>query len=120
MTRTDEADLSPDQYDRLFQALADPGRRAMVGQLSRGPASVKELASVSGMALPSAVKHLRVLEDAGFVLSHKAGRVRTFRIEAEALDAIGRWVRDHRTALEAGFDRLAEAMTAIPETEDDR
>jgi DNA-binding transcriptional ArsR family regulator len=63
--------------DRIFVALADPGRRSMVEQISNGPATVKELAKPAKMQLPSAVKHLKVLEDGGIVISRKVGRTHT-------------------------------------------
>ena len=73
------------ELDRLFHALADPARRAMVERLSRGPAAVSELAAPLPMSLPSAMQHLGVLEAAGLVRSAKAGRVRTCAIEPDRL-----------------------------------
>ena len=69
--------------DRLFLALADPGRRGMVEQLSRGPATVKELAGPANMRLPSALKHLKVLEEGGMVVSRKVGRTRTYAMRRD-------------------------------------
>src|SRR5512145_777537 len=71
----------PAHLDRMFFALADVHRRGMLDRLSRGPASVSELAQPLGIALPSAVKHLAVLEQGGFVASRKEGRVRTYIAE---------------------------------------
>ncbi|EGP06518.1 transcriptional regulator, ArsR family [Bradyrhizobiaceae bacterium SG-6C] len=101
--------------DLMFNALADPYRRSMVERLSRGPASVKQLAGPMQMALPSAVKHLRVLEDGGLVVSRKAGRIRTYTIKPQALASIGKWVKQRETAISLAFDRLAQAMTEFPE-----
>lgn len=101
--------------DLMFTALADPYRRGMVERLSRGPASVKQLADPMQMALPSAVKHLKVLEDGGLVMSKKAGRVRTFSIRPQALASIGKWVKQREAALNQAFDRLAQAMAEFPE-----
>lgn len=92
--------------DRLFFALADVHRRGMLDRLSRGPASVTELAEPLGMALPSAVKHLAVLEQGGLVASSKVGRVRTYRAEPKALEAMEAWVAKRKTLLSAQFDRL--------------
>jgi DNA-binding transcriptional ArsR family regulator len=92
--------------DRMFFALADVNRRGMLDRLSRGPASVSELAEPLGVALPSAVKHLAVLEEGGFVASEKVGRVRTYKIEPKALDAMEAWVARRKTLLNAQFDRL--------------
>jgi DNA-binding transcriptional ArsR family regulator len=101
--------------DRVFSALADPGRRRMVERLCRHPASVKELAEPAGMGLPSALKHLRVLEEGGIVVSTKAGRVRTYAIHPTAFGAIERWVREREAVLHAAFDRLERAMLEFPE-----
>jgi len=96
----------PARLDRMFFALADAQRRGILDHLSRGPASVSELAAPLGMALPSAVKHLAVLEAGGFVVSRKVGRVRTYAAEPRALDAMQAWVAQRRAMLEAQFDQL--------------
>lgn len=96
--------------DRVFHALADPNRLGMVERLSRGPASVKELAEPLEMALPSVMKHLRVLEEGGLVLSNKTGRVRTYRIQPRALAAIDAWVAQRRAAWNDSFDRLDQVL----------
>lgn len=101
--------------DRLFLALADPGRRGMVEQLSRGPATVKELAGPANMRLPSALKHLKVLEDGGMVVSRKIGRTRTYAMRPQALAPMRAWMREREAALNAAFDRLAQAMADMPE-----
>jgi DNA-binding transcriptional ArsR family regulator len=82
--------------DLMFQALADPGRRSMVERLSRGPASVSELAQPLEMTLSAVVQHLAVLEASGLVRSEKVGRVRTCQIEPDALQAAERWINDRR------------------------
>lgn len=96
----------PARLDRMFFALADVHRRGMLDRLSRGPASVSELAGPLGIALPSAVKHLAVLEQGGFVASEKVGRVRTYVAEPKALDAMEAWVARRKTLLNTQFDRL--------------
>ena len=78
--------------DRLFHALADPARRAMVQRLTLGPAPVSELARPLPMSLPAAMQHLGVLEQAGLVRSQKVGRVRTCAIEPQALKLAGGWI----------------------------
>lgn len=100
----------PVNLDRLFHALADPSRRGMIDRLARGPASVKELAAPLSMALPSVMKHLRVLEEGGIVLSEKAGRVRTYRIEPAALSAMEEWVAARKAMWNAQFDRLDDYL----------
>ena len=97
--------------DRTFHALGDPTRLGMVEQLSRGPASVKELAGPLDMALPSVMKHLRVLEEGQLVRSEKTGRVRTYRLRRHALLAIDRWVARRRAVWNRKFDRLEQLLT---------
>src|ERR1700687_5509936 len=80
--------------DHMFQALADPTRRAIVDRLCRGPASVSELAKPLSMSLPAVVQHIQVLEASGLVRSQKAGRVRTCRIEAKALRLAEQWISE--------------------------
>lgn len=101
--------------DRIFHALADPSRRGMVDRLSRGPASVKELAAPLSMALPSVMKHLRVLEAGGIVVSRKAGRVRTYRIEPAALASVEEWVSRRKAAWNSQFDRLEAYLAEEPQ-----
>lgn len=107
--------IEADRFDRLFHALSDPHRRGMVERLSRGPASVTELAEPAAIGLPAVLKHLKVLEEGGIVLSEKSGRVRTYRMRADALASARNWIDQREQALNAAFDRLAEAMAALPE-----
>jgi len=100
----------PAQLDQLFFALADAQRRDMLQRLSRAPASVSELAGPLQIALPSAVKHLAVLERGGLVRSSKAGRVRTYEAEPRALATLERWLQQHQAQLHAQFDRLADYL----------
>src|SRR3954447_2966826 len=88
------ADGAP--VDRLFHALADPTRRAMVERLSRGPASVSELARPFAISLPAIVQHLQILEASGLVRSEKVGRVRTCRVESTALRPAEQWIADRK------------------------
>ncbi len=92
--------------DQVFHALADPSRRQMVDRLTKGPASVSELAQPLAMSLPAVVQHLQVLEASGLVRSEKAGRVRTCHIESAALRNAERWITERRTTWERRFDRL--------------
>lgn len=96
--------------DRLFQALADPTRRAIVERLSRGPSSVSALAAPLAMSLPAVMQHLQVLETSGLVRSEKAGRVRTCRIDAAALATVENWVVARRGAWERRLDRLGDFL----------
>src|SRR5918997_5780091 len=99
-----------DDVDRVFHALADPNRRVIVERLSRGPATVSELAQPLPMSLPAVVQHLHVLEGSGLVRSEKVGRVRTCRIEPVALRPVERWISARRTSWERRLDRLGEYL----------
>jgi DNA-binding transcriptional ArsR family regulator len=92
--------------DRMFHALGDPSRRAMVERLVHGPASVSELARPFDMALPSVVQHLGVLEVAGIVTSSKVGRVRTYQLATDALTPAAEWIGRQTPRAEQRHDRL--------------
>lgn len=94
----------------MFQAVADPTRRAIVERLSRGPASVSELAQPLPMSLAAVVQHLEVLESCGLVVSEKVGRVRTCRLEPATLRTAEDWLRGQRTAWEHRLDRLGAQL----------
>ncbi|WP_049731928.1 ArsR/SmtB family transcription factor [Rhizobium ecuadorense] len=102
--------------DRMFHALSDRSRRGMIDRLGRGPASVTELAAPLAVALPTVMKHLQVLEESGLVLSEKSGRVRTYRLQQDALAAVERWVEQRKSRLTASFDRLDQYLAEEPET----
>lgn len=104
--------------DRLFQVMADPYRRSFVERLCKGPASVKELAAPADVQLPAVLKHLKVLEDGGIVVSEKTGRTRTFRMRREAFTLLADWVDQRQREMNAAFDRLAELMSEVPEQKD--
>jgi len=106
----------PGRLNGIFQALADPTRRAVLGQLSKGPAGVSELAKPFDMALPSFMKHIRLLEESGWILTRKEGRVRTCTIEKTAFTAADAWLSGQRALWEARFDRL-DALLEGPEDE---
>jgi len=94
----------------MFQALADPSRRMMVERLSRGPASVSELAKPFAMSLPAVVQHLQVLEASGLIRSEKIGRVRTCHIEWAALQTAEEWMLERRKTWEHRLDRLGDFL----------
>ena len=96
--------------DLMFQALADPTRRAMIDRLSRGPASVSELAKPFAMSLPAVVQHLAALENSGLVTSQKVGRVRTVQMQPEALNQAEQWINDRRTLWANRLDRLGDFL----------
>jgi len=104
--------------DLVFHALADPTRRSIVERLTRGPTSVSELSQPLNMSLPAVVQHLQVLEASGLVRSEKIGRVRTCRIDSEALSAAEQWINERRITWESRLDRLAEYLAEHPEKSD--
>lgn len=110
--------LSSD-LDRTFAALADPTRRAIVARLCDGPRSVSELSEPFDIALPSLLKHVRVLERSGLVRTEKAGRVRTCRIEPGGLQATRAWLQQHIAAWEQRLDRLEAHVAAMKRTTED-
>ena len=101
------------ELDRLFHALADPARRAMVERLSRGPAPVSELARPLPMSLPSAMQHLGVLVAAGLVCSEKIGRVRTCSIQTATLSLAEHWINARRQEWDHRLDRLGDYLTSL-------
>jgi DNA-binding transcriptional ArsR family regulator len=107
----------PQRLDGVFQALADPTRRAVLGRLGIGPASISELARPFDMALPSFMKHIRFLEDSGWIRTHKTGRVRTCVIERASFDVAEAWLSEQRELWEGRTDRLEQFVTARDEKE---
>jgi DNA-binding transcriptional ArsR family regulator len=99
-----------EELDAVFHALADPSRRSIVERLTRGSATVTELAEPLPMSMPAVVQHLQVLEQSGLVSSRKVGRVRTCSIEVKALRPVERWIEQRRTGWERRLDRLGEYL----------
>jgi DNA-binding transcriptional ArsR family regulator len=99
------------RLDGVFHALADPTRRAVLGRLGQGPASISDLAKPFDMALPSFMKHIRLLEDSGWIRTAKQGRVRTCAIEKKQFAAVESWLSEQRTLWEGRTDRLERFVT---------
>ena len=99
--------------DRTFQALADPTRRGILARLSRGPASVSDLARPLPMSLPAVLQRLQALEAGGLVTSEKVGRVRTVSIEPKAMTAAEGWFAEQRSIWEARTDRLESYLATL-------
>ena len=108
---------APD-LDRLFHALADPARRAMVERLSRGPTAVSDLARPLPMSLPSVLQHIDVLRAAGLVRSEKVGRVRTCAIEPQALSLAEQWINARRIEWQHRLDRLGDYLKTLEDEGD--
>src|SRR6476659_4738891 len=108
----------PDQpapLNRVFHALADPTRRAVLERLSGGPASMSELAQPFKMALPSFSQHLDVLENCGLVQSRKTGRVRTYQLSPQPLQAAEHWMAKQRAIWERRLDQLDDYLKDLKE-----
>jgi DNA-binding transcriptional ArsR family regulator len=103
------------QLDRVFHALSDPTRRAVLTRLSDGPLPVSELARPFHMALPSFTQHLGVLEECGLVRSHKRGRIRTYRLTPEPLKAAEHWIERRRVLWEMRLDQLDNYLEELKE-----
>lgn len=104
---------------RIFQALSDPTRRAMLSRLMQGPAPVSELARPTGMALPTVMRHLSVLEEAALIETEKEGRSRICRARPATLSAARSWLDDQREIWEARTDRLEALALRLLEEEND-
>jgi len=107
------------QHDvgRVFHALGDGTRRAILERLSAGPVSVSQLARPLRVSLAAVVQHLQVLEECGLVHTHKAGRVRTCRMEPAGLGIIEQWIRERRSLWERRLDRLGELLQEPDESD---
>ena len=103
------------ELNRVFQALADPTRRAVLERLNRGPAPMSELAEPFDMALPSFSQHLDVLEDCGLVRSSKEGRVRTYELQAKPLEVAGHWMAKQRAMWERRLDQMDNYLKTLRE-----
>ena len=101
----------PEPLSGIFQALADPTRRAVLGRLGKGAASVSDLAKPFDMALPSFMKHIHFLEDCGLIRTRKHGRVRTCAIEKKSFAAVETWLAEQRSLWEGRTDRLEQFVT---------
>ena len=96
--------------DRTLAALADPTRRFILERLSRGPASITQLAGPLGITLTGVKKHVQLLEDAGLVNTRKVGRVRECELGRDQLEDVERWISDYRQAVEQRLDRMARLL----------
>ena len=103
--------------DRLFHALGDPTRRAILDKLSDGPLSFSRLATPLDITLTAVVQHLQVLEESGLVHTEKVGRVRTCRIETAGFSVLEQWIGDHRSMWERRLDRLGDLLAESDEGE---
>ncbi|MEA2640076.1 MAG: hypothetical protein QOF51_1470 [Chloroflexota bacterium] len=103
-------DMSLEQLDATFGALADPTRRAILARLGEGEASVTELAEPFAMSLPAISKHLKVLERAGLITRGRQAQWRPCRLEPTPLKDAAEWLQNYRRFWEESFDRLDEYL----------
>jgi DNA-binding transcriptional ArsR family regulator len=106
--------------DRVFHALADPTRRALVERLSRAPASVTDLARPLDMTLAAVVQHIQVLEQSGIVRTEKVGRVRTCTLNPAGLNVAEQWIAERRSLWERRLDRLGEILGKLDGPSEDQ
>ena len=99
-----------ENIQRIFTALGDPTRRALVERLAHGPVSVSELARLLRITLTAVGQHLAVLESAGLAISEKSGRVRICRLHTAGFDLLESWIRSHRTLWERRLDRRSQLI----------
>ena len=104
------------QLNQVFQALADPTRRAVLERLGRGPATTSELAQPFRMALPSFSQHLAMLEHCGLVQSRKQGRIRTYRLMPRRLRTAEQWMNRQRALWEKRLDQLDSSLQEIKDS----
>jgi DNA-binding transcriptional ArsR family regulator len=111
-----------DPLSATFSALADPTRRAILARLSRGEASVNDLASPFAMSLPAVSKHLKVLENAGLILRGRDAQWRPCKLNAQPMKQATGWLEEYRRHWEESFDRLEEYLAELQqeETKNDR
>ncbi|HEY0052323.1 MAG TPA: metalloregulator ArsR/SmtB family transcription factor [Caulobacteraceae bacterium] len=113
-------DYRREPLNGVFQALADPTRRAVLARLGRGPASISDLAGPFDMALPSFMKHIRSLEGSGLIRTRKQGRVRTCSLERARLAAVDGWLAEQRAIWEGRTDRLEQFVTEAQDKAHDK
>ncbi|MGW7539230.1 ArsR/SmtB family transcription factor [Amycolatopsis sp. NPDC054798] len=107
--------MPADQLSTTFAALADPTRRAILARLTRGEATVNELAEPFEVSLQAVSKHLKVLEQAGLISRGRTRQWRPCRLEAGPLADVATWVAEYRQFWESGFDRLDEHLRQLQE-----
>ncbi len=105
LNQLEDADL-----DRVFRALADPGRRSILAQLAEGPASVSELGRPLPMSLAAVLQHVQILEATGLVRTEKVGRTRSCRLESRPLQSAEAWISERRNLWERRLDRLGSYL----------
>ena len=107
--------MAADPLSRVFSALADPTRRDIVARLAVGDATVNELAEPYSVTLQAVSKHLKVLEDAGFVSRSRSAQRRPVHLEAEVFDLMTKWIERYRREAEERYARLDDLLQRMPD-----
>jgi DNA-binding transcriptional ArsR family regulator len=107
--------VAEDALSRVFSALADPTRRDIVARLTRGDATLSELAAPYDVTVQAVAKHLRVLEDAGMVTRTREAQRRPVHLEAEVFDLMTKWIERYRRQAEERYQRLDDVLAAMPD-----
>jgi DNA-binding transcriptional ArsR family regulator len=117
-------DVTPDQLDSVFSALADPTRRAILARLTEGDANVAELAAPFSVSQPAISRHLKVLEQAGLISRHRRATARLSHLEADPLREATEWLAKYQAYWDESYERLDELLAKLkaspPKTDDGR
>lgn len=116
----EEREKDEDRLDRAFQALADPVRRGIIARLSRGPATVNELAEPFAITIQAVSRHIRVLEEAGLVTRTRDAQRRPVHLEAAALEELTAWIDRYRLIHEQQFRTLDAVLADLDEPQHTR
>jgi DNA-binding transcriptional ArsR family regulator len=96
--------------DKIFQALADPSRRAIFESLTRGEVAVKDLTARFDISQPAVSQHLAILKDAGLVIARREGRCVYYRVEPGGITPLVDWIAYHRAFWTEHVDRLEQLL----------
>ncbi|MEV8374667.1 metalloregulator ArsR/SmtB family transcription factor [Kribbella sp. NPDC056861] len=107
--------VDEDALDRAFTALGDPVRRALIARLSRGEATVNELAEPFGITKQAVSRHIQVLEAAGLITRSRDGQRRPCQLDPSALESLTSWIDGYRLAAEASFRRIDALLETVKE-----
>jgi DNA-binding transcriptional ArsR family regulator len=104
--------VAVDQLSTTFAALADPTRRAIIGRLAEGEATVNELAAPFPISVQAVSRHLKVLEHAGLITRGRTAQLRPSRLQGAPLEEVVAWLEEYRRFWEGGFDRIEARLRA--------
>ena len=105
--------MQPDPLSAVFSALADPTRRAILARLTRGEATVNQLAEPFEISLPAISRHLKVLEDAQLISRSRTAQWRPCRLEGARFKDVAQWIEDYRAFWDEGFDKMDKLIATL-------